>query len=79
MASRDAEKVYEGLARVAHAIRRSAALYVAMQVLPPESTFEHLKDQAEDFARWIGGLAQEKAEEPVDKPPPLGEQWPPQG
>lgn len=65
--------VYDGLAQVAHAIRRSTALYVAMNVLPPEATFEQLKDQAEDFARWIRGSAGD------DDPgrTPLGEQWPP--
>lgn len=79
MASKDAERIYEGLSKVAHAIRRSTALEVAMQILPPEATVIDLKAQAEGLATWIGGQAQqaEQAAEEHRDPAPLGEPWPP--
>jgi hypothetical protein len=81
MASKDAERVYDGLAQVAHAIRRSTALTVAMHIMPPDATVLDLKVQAEDLASWIGGKAQqaeaEQAEEPTPTRQPLGEPWPP--
>lgn len=49
---------YDGLSKIAHAIRRVGALYVAMSILPPESTTQDLKDTADDLAKWIGGNAQ---------------------
>lgn len=68
--------VYDGLAQVAHAIRRSAALYVAMSILPPEASVEDLKHRADDLARWIGGSALAHQDGPP-KGGPLGEPWPP--
>lgn len=71
---------YEGLSKVAHAIRRSAALFVAAAyVVPPDASIEDLKDQAEDLAKWIGGKAAEAEAEQDGRPSgsPLGQQWPP--
>jgi hypothetical protein len=80
-----AEMIQAGLAQVAHAIRRSAALYVAAAfVCTPESTKDDLKREADDLAGWIGGKAQvldqqarqEEAERQASKQP-LGQPWPP--
>lgn len=68
---------YDGLAQVAHAIRRSAALYVAMSILPPDATVDDLKDQAEDLARWIGGRAMAAETQQPDSGGSLGQPWPP--
>lgn len=77
MAAKPERVIYDGLAQVAHAIRRSAALYVAMNILPPDSTVEDLKYQADELAQWIGGSALSQQEEPEPRSAPLGEQWPP--
>lgn len=65
--------VYSGLAQVAHAIRRSMALYVAMSILPPDSTVEDLKEQANDLAGWIRGSAVDDSGPSGSTP--LGEPW----
>lgn len=74
---RPGEEAYDGLSQVAHAIRRSTALTVAMSILPQDATVEDLKEQAEDLARWIGGSALQQAQEGQEKPPgePLGVSW----
>lgn len=77
MASNDARIVAEGLSKVAHAIRRSMALYVAMNILPPESTVDDLKTQAEDLAGWIGGKALATEAQQDEAGGPLGQAWPP--
>lgn len=51
----------EGLSNVAHALRRSTALYVAMSISPPEATEEELLGTADRLAAWIRGSAQESA------------------
>lgn len=73
----ESRAIEEGLAKIAHAIRRSNALQVAMSILPPDSTVEDLKRQAEELAGWIGGkaLARESLQEPAGAP--LGQPWPP--
>jgi hypothetical protein len=72
------ERVYDGLAQVAHAIRRSTALNVATMIMPPETTVTDLLEQAEVLAKWIGGQAAVAVEqESGERPKPLGEQWPP--
>ncbi len=77
MAAKPEKVIYDGLAQVAHAIRRSTALTVAMNLLPPEATIADLKGQADDLARWIGGSALTHAQEPQPSSAPLGETWPP--
>lgn len=79
MVNRPEREGYEGLSKVAHAIRRSTALHVAALVLPPDSTIDDLKAQAEDLAQWIGGKAQEQENEgeKAGRSAPLGEDWPP--
>lgn len=67
--------VYDGLAQVAHAIRRSTALYVAMSILPPDSTVDDLKEQADDLAQWIRGKAAEPEGEDQSSRPSLGIPW----
>ena len=63
--------VYDGLAQVAHAIRRSTALTVAMQILPADATVDDLKEQADELAEWIRGSATQSTSKQV----PLGESW----
>lgn len=50
MADRDG---LEGLARVAHAIRRSTALYVAVQITAPESSVDEVLVVADRLAEWV--------------------------
>ncbi len=59
MASPDANKVYDGLAQVAHAIRRSAALREAISISPPEATIPEMLRTADELAEWIRGSANE--------------------
>jgi hypothetical protein len=69
-----AEMIQAGLAQVAHAIRRSAALYVAAAfVCTPESTKDDLKREAEVLDQQA---RQEEAERQASKQP-LGQPWPP--
>lgn len=79
MAIKPEKVIYDGLAQVAHAIRRSTALTVAMNITDPGSTIDDLTDTADRLARWIGGAAQAQTED--DEPGPsrgtLGEPWPP--
>lgn len=77
MMANEARIVAEGLSKVAHAIRRSTALYVAMSILPPESSIDDLKVQAEDLAQWIGGKALASESQQEDGGGPLGQAWPP--
>lgn len=61
---------YEGLSQVAHAIRRSYALSVAVQLCPPESSEAEVLACADRLAVWIRGGAQEhqQAEQPLGQP-----------
>lgn len=43
----------EGMARIAHALRRSTALYVAMQITPAESSVDEMLMTADRLAAWI--------------------------
>lgn len=75
MARVEAE-AYDGLSKVAHAIRRSSALTVAMQMTPPESSVEEMLELADRLAVWIGGdAARQEDETPARQP--LGQSWPP--
>lgn len=65
--------VYDGLANVANAIRRSTAIYVAMNLLPPDSSMEDLKEMTEQVASIIRGTVHT---EEAPKSTPLGEPFP---
>ena len=69
------QQAENGLSKVAHAIRRSTALYVAMQVTEPGSSIEAMLVNADRLAAWIGGAAV-VAEQEQDASGPLGEAWP---
>lgn len=71
----DPQIATEGFSKLAHAIRRSTALHVAMQITPPEGTVEDLLATADRLAAWIGGKA--AAGEHAEGPEPLGKAWPP--
>lgn len=47
----------EGMANLAHAVRRSTALYVAMSVSIEGTSDEELLARADRFAAWIRGSA----------------------
>lgn len=65
-----------GLSKLAHAIRRSTALHVAMNITPPESSVEDMLKTADRLARWIGGQALE-GEASAEGATTLGQPWPP--
>lgn len=50
-------EIRDGLANVAHAIRRSTALYIAAITLPAESTQDELLERATAYAAWLRGTA----------------------
>lgn len=60
MASPDANKIDEGLSKVAHAIRRSTALTVAMNITPPESSIDEMLHTADRLAEWLRGSAEDR-------------------
>jgi hypothetical protein len=62
--------IYSGLAQVAHAIRRSTALYIGMNMTPANSTIEEMEANAEHWAAWLRG----SAKEPESKAP-LGQSF----
>ena len=75
MALNEAKVIEEGLTKVAHAIRRSTALYVAMMTLPEGTTDDVLFARADKMAAWIGGRAgMAEATRPAETP--LGEPFP---
>lgn len=47
----------EGLANLAHSLRRSTALYVAMSISPPTSSVDDLLRTADRLAGWLAGRA----------------------
>lgn len=51
------ETLGEGLSKLAHAIRRSAAAYIAVQLTPASGTLEDWEETADHVAAWIGGNA----------------------
>lgn len=59
MTSADARKVYDGLANLAHAVRRTKALEVATLITPEGSTEEELLATADRLAVWIRGSVEE--------------------
>ena len=60
----------EGMANLAHAIRRSTALYVAMSITPPEASVDDMLATADRLATWVGGKAAAAHPAPVEPPPP---------
>lgn len=68
------ERIYDGLAQVAHAIRRSTALTVAMQTVDEDATIEQMLDRADELAVWLRGTAEEA---PAKVSKPLGEPFNP--
>lgn len=60
MASPDANKIYEGFAQLAHAIRRTKALEVATLICEPGTSEEDLLATADRLAVWIRGGAEER-------------------
>jgi len=70
MASPDANAIRDGLANVAHSVRRSTALYVAMSITEPGSSIDEMLATADRLAEWIRGEAgaQEASRQPW-KPP----------
>lgn len=59
----------KGLAQIAHAVRRSTALYVAAITLPESSSDETLLARADKLAAWVLGKAGVQEETPGQ---PLG-------
>ena len=47
----------QGLSNLAHSIRRSTALYVAMSITPPTSSVDDLLRTADRLAGWLAGRA----------------------
>lgn len=47
----------EGFYNLANSIRRSTALYVAMQITPPNSSIEEMLVNADTLAVWLKGKA----------------------
>lgn len=65
----------EGLKALAHAVRRSTALYVAMSILPPTSSVDDLLSTAETLASWVNGRAG-AADDAREPEVPLGQPFP---
>lgn len=66
----------DGLANLAHALRRSTALYVAMTICPPTSSVDDMLRTADKLAIWIRGQAGAAHAQTQDVPP-LGEPFNP--
>jgi len=70
---------YEGAAQIAHAIRRSMAVYAAVSLTDSSATREEVEAEAEYWARWIGGSAlQTEQTQQAVRGQPLGKAWPPE-
>lgn len=67
-----------GLSQVAHAIRRSTALYVAMMITDKDSSTADLLSTADELALWLRGSAGEVYAQSQVKSAPIGQPWPPQ-
>lgn len=63
MAKGDENVSAQGFSNLAHAIRRSTALYVAMTVTPPDSSIEDMLVNADVLAEWLRGKAGQQEEE----------------
>lgn len=67
---------YEGASQIAHAIRRSMAVYAAVSLTDSSASREEVVQEAEFWADWIGGKALQ-AERSAPPSAPLGQPWPP--
>lgn len=54
---------YDGLSRVAHAVRRSTALWAAVMTSPEGTAEDAMLSKADRYARWILGHADEGAQQ----------------
>lgn len=70
-------EIYEGLSQLAHAIRRSMAAYIAMNMTPEGSAVEDMLANGDKIAQWIGGeaLAHDQERRAQPKPGPLGHRF----
>lgn len=55
----------EGLSNLANSIRRSVALYVAMEISDEDATMEQLLANADMLAQWLLGKAGAAADKPA--------------
>jgi hypothetical protein len=58
-------EIRDGLANVAHAIRRSTALYVAAITTPADSTPHDVLANAALYAQWLRGSAEDRPARPL--------------
>lgn len=72
MASPDAralgKALDEGLSKVAHAVRRSAALREAISISEPDATIDQMLKTADRLALWLRGSAEDEVQEPKQNP-----------
>lgn len=61
------ETLAEGLSKLAHAIRRSTAAYIAMNMTPSDGTMDDWEEHADRVAAWIGGTALAKEQAAVEE------------
>jgi hypothetical protein len=61
-----------GLSNLAHAVRRSTAMYVAMQVTPPDSSLEEMFETFDRIAEKISGQAAVREAQPPESSQSLG-------
>lgn len=52
-----------GMTKLAHAIRRSTALYVAMSITPEDGSIEDLLANATRLAAWVRGEAEDEPQQ----------------
>lgn len=71
------QEAHDGLSKVAHAIRRSAALGAAVQLTPPDGTVEDVLDLAGRLATWLAGEAGAREAEDRGGEKVLGLPFPP--
>lgn len=76
--ARPEDKVADGLDKVAHAIRRSAALRAAVSLTDEAASVDDVLDVADRLAVWVGGRAAAAQAQRQEEHTPLGEPWPPQ-
>ncbi len=72
--ARDERFAYDGLSKIAHAVRRVGAAQIAMGTTEPGTPIEEVMAVADQWAEWIGGEAA-KQEQAEPKPAPLGQPW----
>ncbi len=70
--AKEEQQAYSGLSQLAHAIRRSTAAYVAVQLTPADGTMDDWEATADRVAGWIKGSAGAEQEQPREPRPSLG-------